>query len=362
MIITKTPFRLSLFGGGTDFPSWFNNHGGAVLAMALDKYCYVTVRRLPPFFAHHSRIVYSRIEKVATNDRVEHPAIRAILKHLEIVEGLEMHYDADLPARTGLGTSSSFAVGLLHALHTLRGETPMPMELAREAMFVEQSLLNENVGCQDQVLAAFGGLMHVEFNRNSISLVPIALPVGRRLLLLDHLSLYFTGVYRTSSEVSAELVERIADGRSNALSAYSKMVDDAVDILTGTGDITDIGHMLHEAWMIKRSLTSRTSSRVIDEIYEAARGAGALGGKLLGAGGGGFMVFFTPPENRERLRARLGKLLHVPFGMSPTGSRVVLSSQPMDQAFGAPGPVPLNGREALALAADRERPAARGRP
>lgn len=325
MIITKTPLRISFFGGGTDYPLWYREHGGSVLSTTIDKCCYITCRHLPPFFEYHSRISYSRIENVNRNDAIEHPAVRGCLLHMGVKEGVEVHHVADLPARTGLGTSSAFTVGLLLALYALRNEMRDKQTLASEAIHVEQDLLGEAVGAQDQVSAAYGGFNRINFQTdNSIDVKRMLVAPDRIVELEQHLALYFTGFARTASEIAQEQL-KMTPHKQRELSTMLKLVDEAEAII---GDcnrpLREFGQLLHEGWQIKRTLTQKISNPVIDEIYEAGRSAGALGGKLLGAGGGGFMLFFVPPERREALRMRLVKLLCIPFTFSSRGSEVVV--------------------------------------
>jgi D-glycero-alpha-D-manno-heptose-7-phosphate kinase len=323
MIMSRTPFRISFFGGGTDYPVWFREHGGAVLATTIDKYCYISCRRLPPFFEHRTRIAYSRIELVNSNEEIEHPAVRGVLKYLNISDGLEIHHDGDLPARTGLGSSSSFTVGLLHTLYALQHIMPSKTQLAQAAIHVEQTILGEAVGCQDQVLSAQGGLCRVDFFKNGeIGYTPIVMRPERLVTFQNHLQLYFTGFSRIASEVAREQIARTKQRKAELLSLL-RMVQEGISILTGEGDLSDFGALLHEAWMVKRRLTSRITTRAIDDIYGAARGAGALGGKLLGAGGGGFMLLFAKPEDHERIRNALPGLLQVPFKFEGLGSQIV---------------------------------------
>ena len=327
MIISRTPFRISFFGGGTDYPVWFKEHGGAVLATTIDKYCYISCRYLPPFFEHRTRIVYSRIEQAKSNEEIEHPAVRGVLQHLHISEGLEIHHDGDLPARTGLGSSSSFTVGLLHALYALQHTMPSKAELAHTAIHIEQDVLQESVGCQDQVMAAHGGLCRIEFFQGGeVGYTPIVMKPERLTLLQDHLLLYFTGFSRTASEIAKEQIERTKQRRVE-LFAMLQMVQEGVSLLVGDRDLSEFGELLHEGWMVKRSLTSKITTPMIDDIYDAARRAGVLGGKLLGAGGGGFMLLFAKPEIHPQIRAALLGLLEVPFRFEGLGSQIVFYQQ-----------------------------------
>ncbi|MGH9489705.1 MAG: hypothetical protein ACRD17_04275 [Terriglobales bacterium] len=324
MIITRTPFRISFFGGGTDYPVWYREHGGAVLGAAIDKYCYISCRYLPPFFAHHSRAIYSKIENVARNADFEHPSVRACLAHLGIEDGLEIHHDADLPARTGLGTSSSFTVGLLHCLHALRGEMRDRGELAAEAIHVEQALLKENVGAQDQAFAAYGGFNLIRFAQDgAISVQPVVLAPERFEQLQRHFMLFFTGFTRTASEIAQQQVANTPK-RHDELAAMQQLVDAAARMLAdGARPLAEFGAMLDQTWQLKRRLADNISNSDLDAIYAAGRRAGALGGKLLGAGGGGFMLLFVPPECQARVRQALDRLLLVPFGFSAAGSELI---------------------------------------
>ncbi len=323
MIISRTPFRISFFGGGTDYPSWYRAHGGAVLATTIDKYCYLTVRRLPPFFEHRFRVVYSQMENTRTVAEIAHPGVRETLRHLGIDYGLEIHHDADLPARSGLGSSSSFTVGLLHALHGLEGRMPSKRQLAAEAIHVEQDLIGDTVGAQDQVLAAHGGFNHVRFlPDDAITVTPLTLSVARRAELDDHLMLFYTGIKRTASTI-AQTYARDMESKERQLRALGALVDQGIDALSGAGSIALFGELLHEAWQVKRALSDSVSNQSIEEIYEAARTAGAIGGKVLGAGGGGFMVFFVPPSEQARVRQSLRRLIHVPFRFESSGSQIV---------------------------------------
>jgi D-glycero-alpha-D-manno-heptose-7-phosphate kinase len=325
MIITKTPLRISFFGGGTDYPVWYREHGGSVLSTTINKCCYITCRALPPFFEYHSRISYSTVENVNRNDEIRHPAVRACLQFLGVTEGIEVHHVADLPARTGLGTSSAFTVGLLLALYALRNQMRDKQSLAAEAIHIEQDVLGEAVGAQDQVSAAYGGLNRIDFHTDGAIRVKRMLTSHERLAGLEqHLALYFTGFSRTASEIAQEQVRQTPQ-RTRELQAMLELVDEGEAILADPNrPLNEFGRLLHESWQIKRALTQKISNSAIDEIYGAGLEAGALGGKLLGAGGGGFMLFFVPPERRESLRSRLKKLLCVPFRFSSAGSDVVV--------------------------------------
>jgi D-glycero-alpha-D-manno-heptose-7-phosphate kinase len=325
MVITRTPLRISFFGGGTDYPVWYREHGGAVLATSIDKCCYITCRRLPPFFEYHSRISYSKVENVLRNDAIEHPSVRGCLQFMGIDEGVEIHHVADLPARAGLGTSSAFTVGLLLGLYALQDQMRDKQALARDAIFVEQELLGEAVGAQDQVCAAFGGLNRINFRTDdAVDVKRILLTRSRLAELEQHLALYFTGFARTASEIAKEQIQ-MTPNRKHELTALGHLVDEAEVVLTKSNcSLDEFGRLLDEGWKIKRTLTRKISNSTIDQIYDAGLDAGALGGKLLGAGGGGFMLFFIPPERRQALRARLAKLLCIPFHFATHGSEVVV--------------------------------------
>ncbi len=325
MIITSTPLRISFFGGGTDYPVWYREHGGSVLATAIDKSCYITVRNLPPFFEHHSRVSYSRVENVARNDAIEHPSVRMCLKFLGIEQGVEIHHVADLPARTGLGTSSAFTVGLLLGLYGLKEQMRDKHSLAADAIHVEQNLIGEAVGSQDQVTAAYGGFNRIHFNTDGgIEVRRVLIPQNRLVELERHLALFFTGFSRTASEVATEQL-KVTPSKKQELNAILQLVDEAEALIANPRcSLHEFGRLLHESWQIKRTVTQKISNAAIDEIYEAGRSAGAVGGKLLGAGGGGFMLFFVPPERRQELRMRLKKLLCVPFTFSSQGSHIVV--------------------------------------
>jgi D-glycero-alpha-D-manno-heptose-7-phosphate kinase len=325
MIITRTPYRISFFGGGTDYPAWYLRHGGEVLSTTIDKYCHISCRHLPPFFEHKHRIVYSVIETVQHLEEIKHPAVRAILTQARPAAGLEIHHDGDLPARSGLGSSSSFTVGLLHALAALKGRYLSKEELARDALHVEQRLIGENVGSQDQVAAAFGGLNRVEFRRSGeFDVTPVVLERKRMEHFQSHLMLCFTGLSRIASEVARSTIDNLED-RASELVTMRGMVEDALRILQDPGrPLADFGALMHEGWRLKRALSDRVSTPAIDRFYETARDAGATGGKLLGAGGGGFLLLFVAPERQASVRAALQDLIHVPFGFDEGGSRVVL--------------------------------------
>jgi D-glycero-alpha-D-manno-heptose-7-phosphate kinase len=323
MIITRTPFRISFFGGGTDYPAWYLKHGGAVLVTSINKYCYLTCRNLPPFFPHKFRVVYIKSENTSTIDEISHPAVRGILKHLEWKDGLEIHHDADLPARGGMGSSSAFTVGLLHALSALKGRMVSKYQLALDSIHLEQNVLRETVGSQDQVSVAVGGFNHVRFlPGGDINVTPVTVTRERLRELESHLMLFFSGIERTAAKVADSYAINIEE-KSAQMQAMAALVDQSVKILTSNCEIDEFGKLLHEAWQVKRRFSPQVSNQKIDDIYERGRRAGALGGKILGAGGGGFVLLFVPPDRQSAVRVALADLIHVPFRFERLGSHVI---------------------------------------
>jgi D-glycero-alpha-D-manno-heptose-7-phosphate kinase len=323
VIISRTPFRISFFGGGTDYPMWYREHGGAVLAATIDKYCYLTCRHLPPFFEHRYRVVYSFIENVMAIDEIRHPAAREVLRYVAMDRGVEIHHDGDLPARSGMGSSSAFTVGLLNALRALQGRMISKHQLAKEGIEVEQEILKETVGSQDQVMAAYGGLNHVTFRQSGeITVQPVIMPAARQAEFHSHLVLLYTGIRRTASDVAARYVGNL-EGKRRQLRVLQDLVGEGLSLLCSTTDICEFGNLLHESWQMKRSLGEGVTNAEVDEIYQEARNAGALGGKLLGAGGGGFMLLLAPPAKQDAVKQRLGRLIHVPFHFDRNGSQII---------------------------------------
>lgn len=323
MIITKTPFRVSFFGGGTDYPPWFQEHGGAFLSMAINKYCYLSIRHLPPFFAHKHRLVYSVVENVSDVSEFEHPVVREVLqwKSKGAEHGLEIHHDGDLPARSGLGSSSAFTVGLLHALAGLDGQLSPKQELADEAIYVEQTLLGETVGIQDQIAAAYGGFNSVQIEKKgSYTVNPITATRECIELFESHLLLCFTGLSRFAAKVAEEKVANFRD-KQDVLFTMRDMVPEGHDLLV-KGEFMQFGELLDEAWQLKRSISPIISAESIDQLYQTARKSGALGGKLLGAGGGGFMLLFVPPSSHSTVRESLRDFIFVPVKTDWSGSQV----------------------------------------
>jgi D-glycero-alpha-D-manno-heptose-7-phosphate kinase len=325
MIISRTPYRVSLFGGGSDYPAWYREHGGAVFGFSINKYCYISMRHLPPFFEHKHRIVYSAIELINEIGDIKHPAVRAVLQTLNPSEGLEIHHQGDLPARSGLGSSSSFTVGLLNAYYALSGEMTSKQKLAEMAIDIEQNTIKEHVGSQDQIWGAFGGMNHIEFNQNDTFLVsPLIINTERREAFTGNLMLFFTGLYRYAPKIAKKQIANLPNRQSH-VKKMIEMITQAESILQNTNaPLIGIGHLLHDSWTLKKDLAKEISTPEIDDIYQAAIGAGAIGGKLLGAGGGGFMIFYVEPELQQNVRQALSRLTEVHFDVDHAGSKIVI--------------------------------------
>ena len=321
MIITQTPFRMSFFGGGTDFPDFYREHGGAVISTTFDKYCYVNVRHLPRFFDYSTELSYARTERVKRVEDIEHPAIREAMKHLDMHE-IRLTYEADLPARSGLGTSSSFAVGMLNAFYALKGKYADKRKLADDAIFLERVLCNESGGVQDQIAASFGGMNWINFNAEGYTVNPVIISPERKKLLNRNLMLFFTGFSRFSSDIQVA-AEKNLKSKQNQLLEMLSLVDDAEKILTSKTDLEEFGRLLDYTWQLKRGITDKVSTDSIDAVYSRALQAGATGGKLLGAGGGGFLLFYVDPDKQENVRKALENLLYVPFEFENGGTRVI---------------------------------------
>lgn len=322
MIITRTPFRMSFFGGGTDLPEFFNKYGGAVLSTTFDKYCYVNVRHLPRFFDYKNQITYSKIERVKDVDHIEHPAVREAMRMLDMEE-LIITYDADLPARTGLGTSSSFAVGMLSAFYSLKGKYASKEKLAQDSIYLERVLCNERGGWQDQIAASYGGFNLIEFRNNSFYVRPIIIEPSRKKELNEKLMLFFTGFSRFSSDIQGETSKNF-DKKTKQLLEMKELVYKAENILVDKNiNLDEFGKLLHYAWSLKKSTGPTISNDKIDEMYSRAINNGALGGKLLGAGGGGFLLFYVPIEKQENVRKTLSDCLYIPFKFEDSGTEVV---------------------------------------
>lgn len=330
MVISRTPFRISFFGGGTDYPAWYRKNGGTVLATTINKYCYLSARFLPPFFGYKYRIAYSKIENCNTIDKIIHPSVGAVIRYLKIRQGLEIHHDGDLPARSGLGSSSAFTVGLLHALYALKGYMPNKQKLAKESIYLEQKVLKETVGSQDQVLASYGGFNMITFHKNGeISLKPMTISTKRVKELQEHLMLFYSGIARNASDIARSYVNNI-ENQKKQLDFMKQAVIKAFAILNSRQDIKDFGRLLNEAWQIKRTFSSKVSNPKIDEIYKNALSKGALGGKLIGAGGGGFLLLFVAPVSQSKVRNHFSKLINVPFKFEHEGSKIIFFDQQDD--------------------------------
>lgn len=321
MIITQTPFRMSFFGGGTDFPGFYKEHGGAVISTTFDKYCYVNVRHLPRFFDYSTELVYSKIERVTNIEDIQHPAIREAMKYLNMYE-LRVSYEADLPARSGLGTSSSFAVGMLNAFYALKGKYADKRKLADDAIYLERVLCNESGGVQDQIAASFGGFNRINFSGEGYTVDPIIISPERKKMLNDNLMLFFTGFSRFSSDIQVSTQTAMKDKTAQLLEMYS-LVDEAERILVSKSDLNEFGKLLDHTWCLKRGITTKISTDSIDALYQKAMQAGALGGKLLGAGGGGFLLFYVEKDKQDAVKKAMKNLLYVPFEFENGGTRVI---------------------------------------
>jgi len=331
MIISKTPFRISFFGGGTDYPDWYRKSGGAVISTTIDKYCYITCRYLPPFFEYKYRVrYYSREEALAIED-IKHPSVRECLLFHAIDKGVEIVHHADLPARSGLGSSSTFTVSLLHALSALKHVMPTKYELAINAIKIEQDKIGEHVGSQDQTAAAFGGLNKIEFGGcNEINVLPMILMPENEKIFQAHLLLFFTGFSRTASTLAETQIIKIPQNEKILLNMMA-IVGEAESILMASKlDMNAFGKLMHEQWMMKKGIDTKISNNEINDIYDLGIAAGAIGGKLLGAGGGGFMLFIAEPSRHENIKIALKNLLHVPIRMDKNGSQIIYHSNDDD--------------------------------
>lgn len=325
MIISQTPVRMSFFGGGTDFPEFFNEHSGAVLSTTFDKYCHVNVRELPNMFDYKTYLSYAQIEKVNSVDEIKHPAIRNAMKWLEL-EKICLNYDADLPSKTGLGTSSAFSVGLLNALYTMQGITKTKRELADDAIYLERTLCNEAGGIQDQIATSFGGFNRIDFTRDGYKVTPVNISESRKKQLNNNLLMFFTGLSRFSFEIQKTAKNDMSKKTAELLQIL-KMVDIAEKILVDTSaSLDDFGRLLNETWLIKRSISKKISTDTIDKLYSKAVNAGALGGKLLGAGGGGCLLFYVPYEKQSSVRNALSELVEIKFNFENDGTKIIVNN------------------------------------
>ncbi len=323
MIITRTPFRMSFFGGGTDMEAWFRENGGAVLSTTFDKYCYVNVRHLPRFFDYSTELTYSKTERVSDIEEIEHPAIRNAMKMLNMHE-IRLTYEADLPARSGLGTSSSFAVGMLNAFYALKGKYADKKKLADEAIYLERVLCQEEGGWQDQIAASYGGFNRINFGPDGYEVLPLIISPERKMQLNENLLMFFTGFTRFSSDIQKANAVASPKEKNIMLKEMLSLVDDAEKVLTDKdADLDDFGRLLDHTWRLKRQTGSAVSTESIDSLYERGIKAGALGGKLLGAGGGGFLVFYVQRDRHECVRNAMSDLMHIPFEFENGGTRVI---------------------------------------
>ena len=324
MIISRTPHRISFFGGGTDYPAYYFKHGGKVLSVSIDKYCFLSVRKLPPFFVHKHRIVYSKMENVNTINEIMHPSVRETLRYSEVNYGVSVHHDGDIPARSGMGSSSAFTVGLLNSLYALEGKMITKEHLTKEAIYIEQELIKENVGSQDQTSAAYGGFNIIEFVPNGeIVVAPIIIKPERLRELEKNLVLIFTGFSRIASEVAEDKIQNIPNNKDN-LSQMKALVDKAYNIIVSPNkSLSEFGELLNETWHLKKKLSNKVTMPEVDELYETAIKSGAIGGKLCGAGRGGFMVFYVEQKNQSKLIGALKRYLHVPFNFDFDGSKII---------------------------------------
>lgn len=323
MIITKTPFRMSFFGGGTDMEEYFKENEGAVLSTTFDKYCYINVRHLPRFFDYSTELSYSKTERVTDVNDIQHPAIREAMKMLDMHE-IRLTYEADLPARSGLGTSSSFAVGMLNAFYALKGKYSDKKRLSDEAIYLERVLCKEVGGWQDQIAASFGGFNRINFNADGYEVLPVIISPERKRQLNDNLMMFFTGFTRFSSDVQMANNAKTSENKKERLKKMYELVDEAEAVLTNKErDLDDFGRLLDVTWRLKKGTGDAVSTSSIDELYEKGIKAGALGGKLLGAGGGGFLVFYVQPEKQKMVKEAMKDLMHIPFRFEDGGTRVI---------------------------------------
>lgn len=325
MIVSRTPYRISFFGGGTDYPNYYLKHGGKTMGVAINKYSYLNLRKLPPFFDYKHRIVYSKQEHCKTIDEIIHPAVREVFRHMDVKMGISVHHDGDIPARSGMGSSSAFTVGLLNSLHALYGNEKTKNELMYEAIYIEQNLIKEKVGSQDQVFAAHGGLNMIDFHTNGkIEVTRLNIASNRMDALEENLMLFFSGLSRTASEIVAEQIEKTEQNIHN-LNTMKALVDDACGIINSDCDLRQFGELLNDTWRLKKRLSSQITNSTVDVVYQLAMEAGAIGGKLLGAGGGGFLVFYVEKEHQDDVKKALKEYLHIPFSFEHEGSKIIIN-------------------------------------
>lgn len=326
MIVSKTPYRISFFGGGTDYPSWYVKNGGAVLSTTIDKYIYISGRHLPPFFEHKYRIVWSHVETVKKMNQIKHRAVKELLKKYKIKSGLEIHYDGDLPARSGMGSSSVFVVGLMNLLNNLKGIKVSKKELAQKSIYFEQRILKDVVGSQDQIAATYGGFNKINFKvGGEFNVSPIAIKNTTLKKLNRNLLLVYTGFKRTANDIARGYVNKLQKSKKNHIIEISNFVKEAEKVLK-QGDLDEFGNLLHESWLEKKSLSSSISNTTIDAIYNDAIKKGVIGGKLLGAGGGGFFLFYVPHYKQKEVIKHFKKLITIPFRFTSEGSKIIFKN------------------------------------
>lgn len=323
MVISKTPFRMSFFGGGTDFSEYYTKFGGSVLSATFNKYCFVTVRDFPPFFEHKNQLTYSKIERFNSPDELSHPLVREALKYLH-ENSIQISYDADLPARTGIGSSSSFAVGLLNSIHTLRGRYSTSKQLANEAIHLERVLCKEYGGIQDQIAAAYGGFNKIVFDSKGFTVNPISINEDRLRQLNGELMLFFSGQSRISGEIAEEQAKNVS-ANTKTLNKMKELVNEGERILTENRNLSEFGELLDISWQMKTTLAGNITTDKINYLYETAKKSGAVGGKLLGAGGGGFLLLYVPEKNQSKVRTALEDYMYVPFDFESEGSKIIYS-------------------------------------
>jgi D-glycero-alpha-D-manno-heptose-7-phosphate kinase len=328
MIISKTPYRLSLFGGGTDYPAWYKTRPSKVISAAMAHYCYISLKKLPPYFDYVNRVIYSKIESVSDISQIDHPSVRECLKYYDIPNGISVSHDGDLPARSGIGSSSSFTVGLIHAITTSLGKVYTPYGLASDAIDIEQNCIGESVGVQDQIMAAYGGIRVIELSGENINVRDLRIKDDYTLDLEEHIMLGFSGIDRFSSIHAKQQIDAIKEGKSKKLlEEIVTITDTALHIFESHGKIKDIGELLKYQWSRKRQLTDTVTNDYIDTIYNKAINAGAYGGKLMGAGGGGFFMFLAPPDAHEKIKQAIPEInVWVPFKFDYEGSQIILES------------------------------------
>ncbi len=324
MIISKTPYRITFFGGGTDYPSWYKINDGQVLNATIDKYIYITCRYLPPFFDHTIRLSYSKSESISDTNLIKHPAFREALNYFKINKNIEIHYDGDLPSKSGIGSSSAFTVGLVNALSEYKNRKLSKKQLATVALYIEQCLIKENVGSQDQIAASFGGLNHIKFYKNDFKVKKISVKDDSLKTLNSRLMLFHTGIFRKADLVSKKYINKL-NTKAKYLEEISQMVNYSIDLLKNN-QFNEFGKLLDASWNIKKLISNNISNDYFDSIYDSALSSGALGGKLLGAGSGGFMLFYVPKKNQKNVLQSLKKLLFIPFKFESNGSQIIYNS------------------------------------